>query len=101
MIEGLVAGRIWSSAEHRVDKAGRPYCVAKIRVTGTDSEGILVNLIAFDPVVCESLFLVREGDAISVSGAITPKVWTDKQGNTKPAIDMVAHRVLHLGESQN
>ena len=42
MIEGLVAGRVWSSAERRVDKAGRPYCVAKLRVLGADSEGVLV-----------------------------------------------------------
>ena len=90
MIEGLVAGRVWSSAERRVDKAGRPYCVAKLRVLGADSEGVLVNLIAFDTDVCDSLLRTHEGDAISVTGALTPKVWTDKQGITKPALDMVA-----------
>lgn len=99
MIEGLVAGRVWSSAERRVDKAGRPYCVTKIRVLSADSDGVLVNLIAFDASVCESLSHAREGDAISVSGALTPKIWTDKQGTTKPALDMVAHRVLRIGDA--
>jgi hypothetical protein len=96
MIEGLVSGRIWSAAEHRADKTGRPYCVAKMRVVNGDSEAVLVNLIAFDPGVCEQLFRLYEGDAISVSGSLTPKVWMDKQGNAKPVLDMVAHRVLHL-----
>lgn len=101
MIEGLVAGRVWSSAERRVDKAGRPYCVAKLRVLGADSEGVLVNLIAFDSDVCDSLLRTHEGDAISVTGALTPKVWTDKQGITKPALDMVAHRILRMGDGQH
>jgi len=29
-----------------------------------------------------------------LAGALTPKVWTDKQGNTRPALDMVATQVL-------
>jgi single-stranded DNA-binding protein len=94
IIDGLVAGRLWSAAERRVDKAGKSYTVARLRVTGVDIEGVLVNLIAFDPQVCECLHDAQEGEAVSVSGALTPKVWTDKQGNTKPALDMVVHRVL-------
>lgn len=94
MIDGLVAGRLWSAAERRVDKAGKSYTVARLRVTGVDVDGVLVNLIAFDPRVCELLHDAQEGEAVSVSGALTPKVWTDKQGNTKPALDMVVHRVL-------
>ena len=37
---------------------------------------------------------LEDADAIAVSGALTPKVWTDKQGNTKPSIDMVVNHVL-------
>ena len=101
MIEGLVAGRVWSSAERRLDKTGRAFCVAKLRLVGADSDGLLVNLIAFDQAVCESLFQLREGDAVAVSGALTPKVWLDKQGNAKPALDMVAHRLLSLVETHS
>jgi len=28
------------------------------------------------------------------SGELTPKVWTDKNGEARPALDMVAHAVL-------
>jgi single-stranded DNA-binding protein len=96
MIEGLVSGRVWSAAERRLDKTGKTFCVAKLRVATADSDGLLVNLIAFDSNVCESLLPLREGDALAVTGALTPKVWLDKQGNAKPVVDMVAHRVLHL-----
>ena len=51
--------------------------------------------------VCDSLLRTHEGDAISVTGALTPKVWTDKQGISKPALDMVAHRILRMGDGQH
>jgi hypothetical protein len=31
-----------------------------------------------------------------MTGALTPKVWTDKQGNTRPALDMIATNVLAI-----
>jgi hypothetical protein len=37
---------------------------------------------------------LAEGDAIAVAGVLTPKVWLDKQGNAKPALDMIVSRVL-------
>ena len=35
-----------------------------------------------------------QAQRIALAGALTPKVWTDKQGNTRPALDMVATQVL-------
>ena len=32
--------------------------------------------------------------AIALAGSITPKVWTDREGQPRPALDMVAHQVL-------
>jgi hypothetical protein len=43
------------------------------------------------------LLALRDGDSVSAAGSLNPKVWTDKQGNTKPALDLVAHRVLSSG----
>ena len=36
----------------------------------------------------------NDGDSVSLTEALTPKTWIDKQGNAKPALDMVAHGVL-------
>jgi hypothetical protein len=35
-----------------------------------------------------------DGDSVALAGSLTPKVWSDKQGNAKPALDMVANNVM-------
>ncbi len=37
---------------------------------------------------------LEDGDAVSMAGTITPKVWTDKDGVAHPALDIVAHQIL-------
>lgn len=34
------------------------------------------------------------GDPVAAADSLNPKGWTDKQGNSKPALDLVAHRVV-------
>jgi len=41
-----------------------------------------------------ALLALDDGDSISLAGTLTPKVWEDKNGATRPALDMVAHAVL-------
>ena len=96
MIDGLVAGRLYGEAEQRVDKDGKPFSVAKVRAATADGETLFVNVIAFEQSVCAALGDLRDGDSIALTGTLTPRVWTDKQGNTRPALDMVAHRLLSL-----
>lgn len=43
---------------------------------------------------CTALLALAEGDSVALSGSLTPKTWTDKEGNTRPALDLVAHQVL-------
>lgn len=94
MIDGLVSGRLVGVAEQREGKNATRFAVAKVRATAGDGEGVLVNVIAFAPEACTALLALDDGDAVALAGALTPKVWSDKQGNTKPALDMVATRVL-------
>ena len=97
MIEGLVAGNIWGDPEKRVGKNNSVFVVAKVRAQGTQPELVIVNVIAFDPVVCKALLALRDGDAASLGGSLLPKVWIDKQGVSRAALDMIASRVLTLG----
>lgn len=94
MIDGLVSGRMVGVAEQRQGKNATQFAVAKVRATAGDGEGVLVNVIAFAPDAFAALLTLVDGDAVALAGALTPKVWSDKQGNTKPALDMVANRVL-------
>ena len=96
MIDGLVAGRLYGDSEQRTDKAGKPFTVAKVRANTADGELLFVNVIEVEAGVRAGIHHLRDGDSLALSGSITPRVWTDKQGNTRPALDMVAHRLLAL-----
>lgn len=96
MIEGLVAGSIWGDPEKRVGKNNSVFAVAKVRAQGTQAELVIVNVIAFDAGVCQALQDLRDGDAVSLTGSLLPKVWVDKQGVSRAALDMVASHVLAL-----
>ena len=96
MIDGLVAGRLYGEAERRTDKAGKAYSLAKVRASTAEGEMLFVNVIAFDDDLCTSLHRLCDGDSVALSGSLNPRVWTDKQGNARPALDMVAHRLISM-----
>lgn len=103
MIDGLIAGRLMGDASRRVDKMGRSYIVARVLARNKADEEHIVNVIAFDETPCAALLALADGDAIALSGSLTPKVWTDKQGNHRPSLDMIAVHVLtayHVSHKQ-
>lgn len=94
MIEGLIAGKLVGVAETRQGKNGTSFALAKVKASAGDGESLIVNVIAFAAEASAALMALDDGDALALSGALTPKVWTDKQGNTRPALDMIATQVL-------
>lgn len=96
MIEALIAGHLLGDASRRVDKSGREFIVARVLARNRADEEFIVNVIAFDAAPFAALLALADGDALSLAGALTPKVWTDKQGNTRPSLDLVAARVVAL-----
>jgi len=96
MIEGLIAGKVAGVPEARKGKGDSPFVVARVRVLSTEGETVWVNVIAFSADVCTALMALQDGDPVSLAGSLSPRVWSDKQGNTRPALDMVAQRVLAL-----
>ena len=103
MIDGLVAGRLMGEASRRVDKAGRGYIVARVLARNKADEEFIVNVIAFDDAPGAALLALDDGDALSLAGALTPKVWTDKQGIARPSLDLIATQVMtayHVSRKQ-
>jgi len=96
MIEGLVTGTLVGLAEERQGKNGSAFVVARVKAAPGEGESLIVNVIAFAAEARAALLALDEGDTLAVSGALTPKVWTDKQGNTRPALDLVASQVLSV-----
>lgn len=43
--------------------------------------------------MCAALLALQEGDSVSLSGVLTPKVWTHN-GEARASLDMVAHAAL-------
>ena len=94
MIDGLIAGKLYGQPTERTSKTGKPFALAKVRAAGGDGESLFVNVIAFDTAPCTALLALADGDSVALTGSLTPKTWTDKEGNTRPALDLVAHQVL-------
>ncbi|MDH5707853.1 MAG: single-stranded DNA-binding protein [Hylemonella sp.] len=94
MIDALIAGQLVGLAETRQGRNGSAFVLAKVKATAGDGESLIVNVIAFAAEAGAALLALDDGDALALSGALTPKVWTDKQGNTRPALDLVASQVL-------
>ena len=94
MIDGLVGGRLYGEAQIRTGQNGKRFVTCKVRATTGDGDTLFVNVIAFDDDVQTGLLALSDADSVALSGALTPKVWTDKNGLVKPALDMVAHGLL-------
>ena len=94
MIDGLVSGKLFGKAAERTGASGRPFVTAKILAAAGDGETLIVNVIAFDNGVKAALLALDDGDSVALAGTLTPKVWRDKNGEVRPALDMVAHAVL-------
>lgn len=94
MIDALIAGKVFGTPTRRTSKAGKPFSIAKVRAAAGDGDLIFVNVIAFDDVPAAAILMLNDGDAVSIAGSLTPRVWTDKDGNTRPAVDLVANQVL-------
>ncbi len=94
MIDGLVSGRLYGTAQVRTGQHGTHFVTCRVRAAAGDGETLFVNVIAFDDTVKDALQALDDGDSVSLAGALTPKTWIDKQGNAKPALDMVVHAVL-------
>ncbi len=42
----------------------------------------------------QQFLALGDGDSVALAGSLTPKVWTDKEGQQRPGLDMQAHQVL-------
>jgi single-stranded DNA-binding protein len=94
MIDALIAGKVFGQPKTMTSKAGKPFATAKVRAAAGEGEALFVNVIAFDAGAVAALLAPGDGDSVALAGSLTPKVWTDREGNTRPAVDLVAHQVL-------
>jgi len=94
MIDALIAGKLQGTPTQRTGQSGKPFVTAKVRAASGDGEGLFVNVITFSSTTGAALLVLGDGDSVALSGSLTPKVWTDREGIAKPSLDMVAYQVL-------
>jgi single-stranded DNA-binding protein len=93
-IEALILGKLHQRAEQRTSKTGRPFVTAKARTAAGEGESLFVNVIAFGDTACAALLALDAGDSLALAGTLKPGAWTDREGNARPSVDMVAAQVL-------
>ncbi|WP_287497823.1 single-stranded DNA-binding protein [Pandoraea sp. CB10b_02] len=96
MIDGLVLGRLMSAAACRTDQYGKPYVTATAIAVDNSGAHIFVNAIAFHPTARQALLMLNEGESVALSGGLKLKIWTDREGQKRAALDMEVHSVLTL-----
>ncbi|MFZ6766328.1 hypothetical protein ACO0LM_04520 [Undibacterium sp. Di26W] len=90
-IDVFIAGRIYGQVEERAGQNGSVYVTCKVRAATDNGDFIICNVIAFNDAARATLLSLGDADSLSLSGALTPKVWTGKQGKANTGSDC-AHR---------
>ena len=97
MIDALVMGKVHSAPVVRQTRHSRDYVSLTLRVPlAAENESTFAHVVAFSASACQALQVLTVGDAVSVAGRLTPGAWTDKEGNARPSVDVVADQVLSV-----
>lgn len=95
MIDALVQGRLHGAPQQRTGASGKAFVVAKARTPTTNGDALFVNVIAFSADAQAALLALGDGDAVALSGELTPKVWQPKDGGEpRPVLDLLVRAVL-------
>ena len=93
-IHVLVTGILHKDAVERVTQNGNPYVTCSVRAE-QDGQTLWANVICFDEVAQAELLRIKAGDAVSVQGKATPKVYM-KDDEPRPSLQVTANHVLPL-----
>ena len=94
MIDALIIGRLHGKPQARQSRTGNPFVTAKVRTPLPNGEVLFVNVIAWRDSVQAALLALDDGDAVALSGELTPKLWHPERGEPRIQCDLTAHAVL-------
>lgn len=99
MIEALVSGKVYKQPQARQDQKGRTFALGKVKAATSTGETLFVSCIVFGE-AAERFLKLNDGDAVALAGSITPKTWTDSQGQAHAALDMQVQQVLSVYQAR-
>jgi single-stranded DNA-binding protein len=94
VIDALISGRLYGAPVEREARNGNRFVTAKVRAAARNGEALFVNVVAFLESAVTALLALGDGDAVALAGELSAKAYTDKQGEPRPSLDLVAHAVL-------
>jgi hypothetical protein len=94
MIDALLAGKLFGKATERTGQSGKPFVTCNVRLATEGGHAIFAGVIAFAEGPRTALLALADGDSVALSGSLTPKTYTDREGKVRPALDVVAHAVV-------
>jgi single-stranded DNA-binding protein len=93
-IHALVTGVLHKEVVQRISQNGHRYVTCTVR-TEQEGQSIWINVICFDDIAQETLMKLNIGDALSLQGKATPKVYI-KDDEPRPSLHLTASQVLAL-----
>ena len=93
-IHVLVTGILQKDAVQRLSQNGNHYATCSVRVE-QDGQTLWANVICFDEAAQAELLRLKGGDALSVQGKATPKIYM-KDDEARPSLQVTAYAVLPL-----
>ena len=91
-ITALIAGKLIADPDVRTGASGKPFTTARL-AAGTDDDSVLCSVIAFGT-AGQQLAVLGKGDSLAITGRTKPKAWTDREGQPRAGLDVVADQVL-------
>lgn len=95
MIRCLISGTLHDAPQARTGSNGNPFTTCKVKADDKAGAWVWVNAIVFGE-AAQRLLSLKAGDSVSLSGRAELSVWTDKEGNARPSLSLVADEIAAL-----
>lgn len=93
MIEALIAGKLFGKPERRTSRSGKSFVSTKVRVPSGE-DAVFVGVVVFSDSVQTALLALDDGEAVALAGTLSAKARTDREGNARPNLDLIANQLL-------
>ncbi|MBL8421651.1 MAG: single-stranded DNA-binding protein [Dechloromonas sp.] len=96
MIHALITGKLLTDPVQRTSKNGNPFVTLTIAAPTGGEADTTASVICFAEATCQQLLALSKGDAVSLVGKITPKIYVDRNNESRASLDVVAELALSV-----
>ncbi|QQG35080.1 MAG: single-stranded DNA-binding protein [Deltaproteobacteria bacterium] len=104
----MIIGRLGNDPELKYSQAQTAMCTLRVAVSEKKKEGNSFeastewfNVLCFGKTAENAHRYLKKGRQVYADGKLHVRKWTDKEGNTRFSLDIVANQVLFLGANRD